>query len=174
MTADVKPEKLLLVRKFLVIVPRCDRLPPRCCGSMRLLIEERDLSGHPIALESRRRCKRIFDTGEEFRAITPGEIKRACLDEAFQHLAIGHARIEPAAEILQRSKLAALLALADGHAHRCFTDVFDRCEAVTNGVVAGMVDPGTGITDAGYSFWCELQPALVNVGRQNGNPHAFA
>ncbi len=62
---------------------------------MRLLIEERNLSGHPITLESRRGCKRIFDAGEEFRAIAPGEIKRARLDEAFQHLAISHARIEP-------------------------------------------------------------------------------
>ena len=174
MAADVKSEKLFLIGKFLVFAPRFDRLSPGCCGRVRVLIKERDLSGQPVALESRRGCKRIVDQGEEFRAITSGEIKRAGPDEAFQHLAIGHARIEPAAEVLQRSKLAALLALADGHGHRCFTDVFDRCEAVTNGVVAGMVDPGTGITDAGYSFWCELQPALVNVGRQNGNPHAFA
>src|SRR6266404_3265181 len=101
MTADVKPEKLLLVRKFLVLVPRSGRLPPRCCGSVRLFIEERNLSGHPIALESRRGCKRIFDTGEEFRAIPPRKIKRARLDEAFQHLPISHARIEPAAEIFQ-------------------------------------------------------------------------
>src|SRR5437667_12911454 len=129
MTADVKPEKLLLVRKFLMLVPRSDRLPPCCRGSVRLLIEERNLPGHPITLESRRGYKRIFDTGEEFRAIPPGKIKRASLDEAFQHLAISHARIEPAAEVPQRRKLAAFVALQNGHGHRRFADVFDRCRA---------------------------------------------
>ncbi len=102
MAADVKPEKLLLVGEFFMLVPRSDRLPPRCRGSVRLLIEERNLPGHPIALrEPPRTFKRIFDAREELRAIPPGKIKRARLDEAFQHFAIGHARIEPAAEILQ-------------------------------------------------------------------------
>src|SRR6266480_7282512 len=176
MTADVKPEKLLLVRKFLVIVPRCDRLPPRCCGSMRLLIEERNLSGHPIALESRRGCKRIFDTGEEFRAIPPGEIKRACLDEAFQHFAIGYARIEPAAEILQRRKLAAFVALANGPRHGCLTDIFDRGKAVTNCIQCGSSLSAATVGTLRYlpRFRCEFQSAFVDVRRKNRNPHPFA
>ena len=58
--------------------------------------------------------QRFIDAGEEFRAIAPRKIKRAGLDEAFQHLAIGNARIEPRAKILQRSELAALFALANG------------------------------------------------------------
>src|SRR5512132_265839 len=113
MAADIKSEKLLLVRKFLVLAPRCDRLPPRRGGCVRLLIEERNLPSHPITLESRRRCKRIFDTGEEFRAIPPGEIKRARLDEAFQHLPISHARIEPRTKIIEGTELAAFVALAN-------------------------------------------------------------
>src|SRR4029077_20829396 len=111
MTADVKSEKLFFVGKLFMLVPRSDRLPPRCRGSVRLLIEERNLPRHPITLESCRGCKRIFDTGEKFRAIAPSKIKRARLDEAFQHFAIGNARIEPAAEILRRRKLAAFVAL---------------------------------------------------------------
>src|SRR5437667_10547389 len=132
MAAYIKSEKLFLVRKFLVFAPRPARLSPRRGGCMRLFIEERNLSGCPIALESSRGCKRMLDTGEEFRTIMSCEIKRARLDKAFQHLAISHARIEPTAEILQRSKLAAFVALADRHRHRCFADVFYRCEAVTN------------------------------------------
>src|SRR4030095_9590907 len=115
MAADVKPEKLFLVGELFMLVPRSDQLRPRRGGCVRLFIEERNLPGNPIALESRRRCRRIFDTGKEFRAIAPGEIKRAGLDEAFQHFAIGYARIEPAAEILQRRKLAPFVALANGH-----------------------------------------------------------
>src|SRR6478736_4257141 len=174
MAADVKPEKLLLERKFLVLVPRSDRLPSDCRGSVCLLIEERNLPGHPITLESRRGCKGIFDAPEELRAIAPGKIKRASLDEAFQHFAIGYARIEPAAEILRRRKLAAFVALPNGHGHRCFADVFDRSQAVTNCLVAGIGDPNSGIIDAGYSFRCEFQTALVDVRRQNRNSHPLA
>ena len=52
--------------------------------------------------------------------------------------------------------------------------MFDRGEAVTNGTVARIGDPGAGITDAGYSFGREFQTTLVNVRRQNGNAHPSA
>ena len=35
-----------------MLAPRSDRLPPRSCSSVRLLIEKRNLSGCPIALSS--------------------------------------------------------------------------------------------------------------------------
>ena len=73
---------------------------------------------------------------KKFGAISARKIKSAGLDEAFQHLAIGHARIEPRAEILQRSEIASLFAFANYRFHCAFADVFDRGEAVTNGVVA--------------------------------------
>ena len=52
--------------------------------------------------------------------------------------------------------------------------MFDGGKAITNAVEAGIVDPGAGITDAGYSFGDEFQRALVDIGRQNRNSHAFA
>ena len=67
----------------------------------------------------------------------PGEIKRARLDEVFQHLPISHARIEPRAKIIEGTELAAFVALANGHGHRCFADVFDRSKAVTNRIQCG-------------------------------------
>ena len=50
MAADVKPEKLFLVRKLFVLRPRPDRLPPGGRGSMHFFIEKRNLSGCTITL----------------------------------------------------------------------------------------------------------------------------
>src|SRR5215472_1314387 len=101
MAADIKPEKLLLVGELFMLVPRFDRLPPRGGGCLRLLIEKRNLSGCSITLRYRRRVQRFIDGREELRAITPGKIERACLDETFQHLPVGDARIEPGTKILE-------------------------------------------------------------------------
>src|SRR5215475_1155251 len=107
MAANIKSEELFLIRKFLVLVPGSDRLPPRCGRSVSLLIEKRNLSGCPIALCYRRRIQRFFDAREEFCPIPARKIERARLDEALQHFAVGYPRIEPRTKILERTELAA-------------------------------------------------------------------
>src|SRR4029450_13096013 len=121
-----------------MLIPRPDRLPPRCCGCMRLLIEKRNLSGCPIALRYCRRVQRFIDAREELRAIPPGKIESPRLDETFEHLAVGPPRIEPRAKVVDRIELAPLTSLANGHCHRCLADVFDRSQAVTNCIVTGI------------------------------------
>jgi len=115
------------------------------------------------------------------RACALKPVQSTRLDQAFQHLAIGYARIEPAAEILHQNKLATFVPLAYGHGHRCFADVFDRSEAVTNGVVAAAVSCDrlrlfrtAAVSARGYTFWCEFQTTLVDIRRENGNPHSLA
>src|SRR4029434_3865822 len=142
MPADIKPEKLFLIRKLFVLAPGPDRLFPRRRGRMRLFVVKRNLSGCPIALRDCRRVQRIIDAREELRAIPLRKIERTRLDETFQHLAVGYARIEPRTKILERTKLAALISLANGDRHRCFADVFDRSQAVTNCIVDGSTDAG--------------------------------
>ena len=60
--------------------------------------------------------------------------------------------------------------------------MFDRSQSVTNGIVAGVVDPGpmffclyaAGVSDPGYKFRNEFQATAINVRRQNCDAHAFA
>src|SRR5262245_56107836 len=137
MAADIKSEQLLFVGKLFMLIPRPDRLPPRCCGRMRLLIEKRNLSRCPIALRYCRRVERFINAREQLRAIPARKIKRTGLYETFHHLAIGHARIEPRTKILERSELAALISLPDGDCHCCLANVLNRSEAVTNCVERG-------------------------------------
>src|ERR1700757_1680112 len=174
--ADVKPEKLFFVGKFFVLAPWPARLPPRRGGCVGLFIEERNLASHPIALESCGGCKRIIDACEELRAIAPCKIECARLNEAFQHLAISHARIEPRTKILKRTEVAASISLANSDCHRCLADVFDRSQAVTKCIQCGCI-PSTatvGTLKSLACFWCKFQPTLVYVRRQNGNSHPLA
>jgi len=71
-------------------------------------------------------------------------------------------------------KSASLFALANYGFHRTLAHMFDRGEAVTNGTVAGIGDPGAGTTECRLRFGREFQTTLVNVRRQNGNAHSFA
>src|SRR5262245_33913023 len=180
MTADIKSEEVFFVGKLFMLIPRPDRLPPRCCGCVRLLIEKRNLSGCPIALRYCRRVERLIDAREQLRAISARKIKRARLYETFQHLAIGEARIEPRTKILERSELAALLSLPDSDCHRCLANILDRSEAVTNCGALWTRRPRRALERRGrrgrrrYSFRCKFQTALVDVRRQNGNPHPLA
>src|SRR5207253_6104144 len=99
----------------------------------------------------------------------------------YQQRAPGNARLQPGGGVLQRNKLASLLAFANYSFHGGFANVLDPREAVPNGAVAGIGDPGlwfplraTGITDAGYSLRHEFQAAFVDVRRQNENAHPLA
>src|SRR5437879_7614011 len=162
MPTDIKTKQFLFVRKLLVVAPRRDRsLSCRCCRSYRF-IEQRNLSGGTIAMCRGRRRERLVDTSEKFRAITPEEIERAHLDQTLEHISIGDASSASSTKIFQRSELPSSLPFLDGHFHGAFTDMLDRGETVADRHLSIL------------RFRDEFQAAAIDVGRQNGDPHAFA
>ena len=113
MAGDIKAEQLFFVRHLLVLGPGNDSMRRRLRRRRRHVVEERDLAAGPVPVRRRRGRQRFIDAGEQFRAFAPEEIERAALHQAFQDLAIGDARIEPPAEILQRSEFPPRLPLPD-------------------------------------------------------------
>src|SRR5206468_12686959 len=100
MSADVKAEKLFLVRKLFMLTPPGSESLSRCCRRS-CLIKQRNLASQPVPLRCNGCTHRIINADEQFGAVLAKKIKRAGLDEAFQHLPVGNARIQPRAEILQ-------------------------------------------------------------------------
>src|SRR4051794_24248430 len=176
MAADVKSEKLFFVREFFMLGPRLDWLPSHCRGSVRLLIEKRNLPGGPIPLRYCRCVQRFIDACEELRAIALRKIKRAGFNEVFQHFAIGDARIEPRTKILERAKFAVSISLVNGDSHGCFADILDRSQSITNSIQCGtsLSAAAVGTLRSFPRFRCEFQAALVDVWWQDGNAHSFA
>ena len=166
MPADVKAEELFFVRKLFMLAPWSNQPFPRCCGGS-CLVEERNLTGNAVPMRSRGCTQRFINTGKKFGALAAKKIKGARFYQTFQHFAIGDAGIQPAAKILQRSEIPSPFALANCGFHCAFADVFDRGKTVTNG-------PESGIGDPGYILRSKFQAAFVDVGREDGNAHAFA
>src|SRR5207253_9329878 len=118
MSGDVKAEQLFFETHLLAIAPWSDGSLARGRDMLVRVPEKRDLSCHSITMCRGRRGQRIVDTGEKLRSFATQKIKRATLDQRFQHFAIGDAGIEPAAKIFQRLEVAAALAFANGKLHR--------------------------------------------------------
>src|SRR5437762_4742209 len=110
----------------------CSRGRRRGC-----LIEQRNLTSNAVPLGGGGCSQRLIDASKKFGAIAAKKIKGAAFDQALQHFAIGDARIQTAAKILQRNEVPSPFALANGGFHRAFADVFDRGKTVTNGIESG-------------------------------------
>src|SRR5450755_3202220 len=106
MAGDIKPEQLFFVEHLFAVAPGDDRFRARrtCLG--RHLAEKGDLAGGAIAMRGGRRCERFIDAGEKLSTLATEKIERAAFHEAFQHFAVGNSRIEPTAEIFERSEIS--------------------------------------------------------------------
>src|ERR1700719_303924 len=99
MSADIKTEQLLFIRKFLVVAPWCDCPRPTSERRRRDFVEQRNLSRGAIAMCHRRSTQRFVDTGEKVGAVPLQEIECPRFDQTLEHFLIRDPRAEPSAEI---------------------------------------------------------------------------
>src|SRR5262245_52370451 len=123
--------------------------------------------------------KRFLDTGKQLVAIASKKIKCAGFNEAFDDFSVGDTRINPAAEIFQRSEVPSPLAFGDRGYHRAFPYVLDCRQSVANRAVTSrgrmiaiFVYWGW-ISNPDYSLGNELKSTPVHVRRQDRDTHSF-
>src|SRR5215468_4678301 len=176
MPAHIETEQLFFVGKLFMLAPRSNRSLSRRDGS-GCFIKQRDLTSNTIPLGCRRSAEGFIDARKELGALPAKKIKGARFHQAFQHFSIRNSSVESSAKIFQRRKKGVSVALANGDCHSAFSNVFDGSETVTNGHGRASVLAGRSRVRKGgayTTFRRKLQPALVDVWRQNVNAHAFA
>src|SRR5438093_427225 len=133
MSRYIKSEQLFFVRHFLMLAPGRDRSSSSGRCRSRQFIKQRNLSGGAIAMGSSRSSQRLVDASEEFGSLTAQEIEGTGFDQTFEHLAIGDARAQTPAKIIERSKVPSPFPFADRQFHGAFTHMLDRGQTVAAG-----------------------------------------
>ena len=123
--------------------------------------EEALLPGAAIAVRRGACREHGLEVLDHLGTFLAGEVKGSAFDQTFHRLAVDGARIHPGREILERAEWATGFPLGDGFTHGCFAHIFDAAQTEADSHVSVVL------------LGRELQHALVEIGRKDGQAHAL-